>query len=45
MNNSDSGMIKRVENPGWRPHPDRVKIEGEKTSTEILMELRAEESF
>jgi hypothetical protein len=45
MKNSDSGIIKPAENPEWRPHPDRVKIDGEKTSPEILMEMRGEESF
>ena len=40
-----SGLIKPAENPDWRPHPGRVKIKGSKTSTEILMEMRAEESF
>ena len=40
-----SGLIKPAENPDWRPHPGRVKIKGSKTSTEILMEMRAEERF
>ena len=41
----ESGLIKPAQNPVWRPHPGRVKIKGPKTSTEILMEMRAEESF
>jgi prevent-host-death family protein len=41
----ESGLIKPAENPDWRPHPGRVKIKGSKTSTEILMEMRAEERY
>ncbi len=41
----ESGLIRPAENPDWRPHPGRVKIKGSKTSTEILMEMRAEERF
>jgi len=41
----ESGLIKPAENPDWRPHPGRVKIKGTKTSTEILMEMRAEERY
>jgi prevent-host-death family protein len=41
----ESGLIRPAENPNWRPHPDRVKIKGLKTSTEILLEMRAEERF
>jgi len=40
-----SGLIKPAENPDWRPHPGRVKIKGSKSSTDILMEMRAEERF
>jgi prevent-host-death family protein len=40
-----SGLIRPAENPDWRPHPGRVKIKGSKTSTEVLMEMRAEERF
>jgi hypothetical protein len=29
----------------WQPHPGRVKIRGSKTSTDILMEMRAEENY
>ena len=41
----ESGLIKPAENPDWRPHPGRVKIKGTKTSTDILMEMRAEERY
>jgi len=41
----ESGLIRPAENPNWRPHPGRVKIKGLKTSTEILLEMRAEERF
>ncbi len=41
----ESGLIRPAENPDWRPHPGRVKIKGSKTSTEILMEMRAEERY
>ena len=41
----ESGLIKPAENPDWRPHPGRVKIKGSKTSTDILMEMRAEERY
>ena len=40
-----SGLIKPAENPDWQPHPGRVKIKGSKTSTEVLMEMRAEERY
>ena len=41
----ESGLIKPAENPDWRPHPGRVKIKGSKTSTDVLMEMRAEERY
>lgn len=41
----ESGLIKPARNPIWRPHPGRVKITGSKTSTEVLMEMRAEERY
>ena len=41
----ESGLIKPAENPDWRPHHGRVKIKGSKTSTEVLMEMRAEERY
>ena len=34
-----------VEDQKWEPHPGRVKIKGSKTSTDTLMEMRAEESY
>ncbi len=33
-----------AEDQKWEPHPGRVKIKGSKTSTDTLMEMRAEES-
>lgn len=41
----ESGLIKPARNPNWQPHPGRVKITGSKTSTEVLMEMRAEERY
>ena len=40
-----SGLIKPAANPDWRPTKNPVKITGSKTSTEILMEMRAEERY
>jgi antitoxin (DNA-binding transcriptional repressor) of toxin-antitoxin stability system len=40
-----SGLIKPAVNPDWRPTKNPVKITGSKTSTEILMEMRAEERY
>lgn len=40
-----SGLIKPAENPDWRPTKNPVKITGSKTSTEVLMEMRAEERY
>jgi prevent-host-death family protein len=40
-----SGLIRPAENPDWRPTKNPVKITGSKTSTEVLMEMRAEESY
>ena len=34
-----------AEDQKWEPHPGRVKITGSKTSTEVLMEMRAEERY
>jgi hypothetical protein len=34
-----------AEHKEWKPHPDRVEISGSKTSTDILMEMRAEERY
>ena len=41
----ESGLIKPAENPDWRPTKNTVKITGSKTSTEVLMEMRAEERY
>ena len=41
----ESGLIKPAENPDWRPTKNPVKITGSKTSTEVLMERRAEERY
>ena len=41
----ESGLIKPARNPDWRPHPGRVKITGSKTSTQVLMEMRAKERY
>lgn len=41
----ESGLIKPARNPDWRPTKNPAKIIGKKTSTEILMEMRAEESY
>lgn len=40
-----SGLIQPAENPDWRPTKNPVKITGSKTSTEVLMEMRAEERY
>ena len=41
----ESGLIKPARNPNWRPTKNPAKIIGKKTSTEILMEMRAEERY
>ena len=41
----ESGLIKPARNPDWRPHPGRVKMTCSKTSTQVLMEMRAEERY
>ena len=41
----ESGLIKPARNPDWRPHPGRAKMPGLKTSTQVLMEMRAEERY
>ena len=38
-----AALIIPAENPDWRPVSKAGKIKGEKTSTQVLMELRAEE--
>jgi prevent-host-death family protein len=41
----EAGLIVRAENPDWRPTTKPIKIKGNKTSTQVLMELRAEERY
>jgi prevent-host-death family protein len=41
----ESGLIKPARNPDWRPTKNPAKILGKKTSTDILMEMRAEERY
>jgi prevent-host-death family protein len=40
-----SGLITPAVNSDWRPTKNPIKIKGNKTSTEVLMELRAEERY
>ena len=39
----EAGLIIPAENPDWRPTTKPGKVKGKKTSTQVLMELRAEE--
>lgn len=41
----ESGLITPAVNSDWRPTKNPIKIKGNKTSTEVLMELRAEERY
>ena len=41
----EAGLIIRAENPDWLPTTKPIKIKGNKTSTQVLMELRAEERY
>ena len=41
----ESGLIISAVNSDWRPTKNPIKIKGNKTSTEVLMELRAEERY
>ncbi len=41
----ETGLIIPAKNPDWRPTLTPIKIKGNKTSTEVLMELRAEERY
>jgi prevent-host-death family protein len=41
----ESGLITPAINSDWRPTKNPIKIKGNKTSTEVLMELRAEERY
>ena len=41
----ESGLITPAVNSDWRPTKNPIKIKGNKTSTEVLLELRAEERY
>jgi len=41
----ESGLITPAVNTDWRPTKNPLKIKGNKSSTEVLMELRAEERY
>ena len=41
----EAGLIIPAINPDWRPTKNPIKIKGNKTSTDVLMELRAEERY
>ena len=41
----ESGLIMPAVNSDWRPTKNPIKIKGNKTSTEVLLELRAEERY
>lgn len=41
----ESGLIIPAVNSDWRPTKNPIKIKGNKSSTEVLMELRAEERY
>jgi len=41
----ESGLIIPAVNSDWRPTKNPIKIKGNKTSTEVLLELRAEERY
>ena len=41
----ESGIIIPAVNSDWRPTKNPIKIKGNKTSTEVLLELRAEERY
>ncbi len=40
-----AGLIIPAENPDWRPTSQPIKVKGNKTSTQVLMEMRAEERY
>ena len=40
-----AGIIIPAENPNWRFDMPGIKLKGKKTSTEVLMEMRAEERY
>lgn len=41
----EAGLIITAENPDWRPTTTPGKVRGKMTSTEILVEMRAEERY
>jgi prevent-host-death family protein len=41
----ESGLIKPALNPNWQPTRHPIKIAGSKSSTDILLELRAAERY
>lgn len=41
----EAGLIVRAVNSDWRPSKNPIKITGSKSSTDVLIELRAEERF
>lgn len=41
----EAGLIIPATNPDWRPTNNPIKIKGNKSSTDVLMELRAEERY
>jgi prevent-host-death family protein len=41
----ESGLIIPAVNSNWRPTKNPIKIKGNKTSTEVLLELRSEERY
>lgn len=41
----ESGLITPAVNPDWRPTTNPIKIKGNKSSTDVLLELRAEERY
>jgi len=41
----ESGLIIPAVNSDWRPTKNPIKIKGNKTSTEVLLELRSEERY
>ena len=41
----EAGLIVPAVNPDWRPTTNPIKIKGNKSSTDVLMELRAEERY
>ena len=43
--NIESGLIKPAQNPVWQPTRHPVKLSGSKSSTDVLLEMRAAERF